>query len=112
MSDTSTAQNATSVVKIVVIGLTLLAFVGLVGLIFLIWDGAPADSIAVVAGPTSTFGGALAGILASTRSIDPAVHAQEVATLQEQIVHKDGLIAHKDAMLASALLPAPSEPIS
>lgn len=63
-------QTDTGVVKLVVLGLFLIAIVGLVGTIFLIARDTATESVAIVTGITSASVGSLATLLASTKSID------------------------------------------
>lgn len=62
-----------NVVLAVVIGLAVIAGVGLVGLIVLAKDDTAAASLAVVAGPTGTAIGALASVLARTSTDNSTV---------------------------------------
>lgn len=59
-------------VTLVVIFLGMFALGGLAGLVFLLWDGADAATVAVVATPMGVALGALGAVLASTSVNPPA----------------------------------------
>lgn len=85
------AQDRTVVLAVVVfLGL---AFVGGLGaLTFLVWTGADPTALLAISGPTTGAGGALAGILAATRTGNAAAEAKGAEKALAQV---DALVAVK-----------------
>lgn len=61
-------MTSRSTILAVVVALGLIAVLGLLGTVYLVNGGKDASNIAIVAGLAGTATGALAGVLASTRS--------------------------------------------
>lgn len=80
----------TGIVRAVVFGLILLAFISVCGTIFLLWDGLASDSISPVVGFAGTSLGALGAILVSTRSVNPAGLQQLGVQMQQQVEARVG----------------------
>lgn len=69
------------VVLAVVVLLGVFGLLGMGGLIWLVHSGADGNAVAIIAGPTGTAVGALAAVLATTRTVDASAVREQ--TLDE-----------------------------
>lgn len=83
MEQTPTADRR--VVLAVVIALALIAIIGLVGIIYLVDKETPAGELLAITGIAGPAAGALAGILASTRTAAPAIESARAEGYAEAV---------------------------
>lgn len=106
------AQDRT-VVLFVVFFVGAVALGGLAGIVFLIHSGTDATALLAVSGPTTTAIGALAGILAMTRTNPPAPVQQAKAQGYQQAVADVNALGGGPApvtVVNSPAQPVPVEP--
>lgn len=95
----------TGVVRLVVLGLFAIAFLGLAGSIFLIDRDTNIEAVAVITGLTGTAVGSLAALLASTKSVNVQGLA-DLAEAQRQnaAVPPDPLAANPEPAIDGGLI--------